>query len=235
MLYFIHGQSNKVFQKSEQMVASLLAKKPDAVVTKLDREQILAGKIAEFVGSQSLFATKYIVTLSRVLEDDEISEIVLDFLKDIHASENVFIWAEEKVDAKTLKKIEKVSDRIQHFEISKTTESKMNIFDLANAFAERDKKRAWLLYVEALQQFSPEEIYGTLWWQVKTMLLAHVTKTAAEAGMKDFPYSKAKGFLRKYSPLEVTDLARNLIATYHKSRLDGESLELNLEKLILAN
>ncbi len=217
------------------MVASLLAKKPDAVVVKLDREQIIAGKIAEFIGSQSLFSTKYIVTLSRVLEDEEISEIVLDFAEDIHASENVFIWAEEKVDAKTLKKIEKVSDKIQYFEISKTAGPQINIFDLASAFAERDKKRAWILYVEALQYFSPEEIYGTLWWQVKTMLLAQATKTATEAGMKDFSYSKAKGFLRKYKEGEVTELARNLIVTYHQSRLDGESLELNLEKLILAN
>jgi DNA polymerase III delta subunit len=235
MLYFIHGQSQKVFQKSETMVVSLLAKKPDAVVVKLDFAKILSGQISEFVGAQSLFATKYIVVLSRVLEDEVAGEIVMDLLSEIHESENVFIWAEEKVSAKDLKKIEKISEKIQHFEISKKAEQTMNIFDLANAFAERDKKRAWILYVEALQNFSAEEIYGTVWWQVKMMLLARSTKNAAEAGVKDFPYSKARGFLRKYSDVEVTDLARNLISIYHRSRLDGEDLELNLEKLILAN
>ncbi len=235
MLYFIHGQSQKVFQKAEVMVASLLAKKPDAVVWKLEHEHIMNGKIAEFVGGQSLFATKYIVTMSRVLEDADTAEIAMEFLDAIHESDNVFIWVEEKVLAKPLKQIEKVAAKTQYFEPNAKTVTKPNIFDLASAFADRDKKRAWILYVEALQHFSPEEIYGTLWWQVKMMLLARLTKTAAEAGVKDFPYSKARGFLRKYSDDEVTELARNLIAVYHESRLDGEELELNLENLILAN
>jgi len=235
MLYFIHGQSQKVFQKAESMVASLLAKRPDAVVWKLEREHLLNGKLAEFIGGQSLFAIKYIVTMSRVLEDADTADIAMDCLKEIHESENVFIWAEEKVLAKPLAKIEKVSEKIQFFEPKVKTEVVPNIFDLAAAFADRDKKRAWILYVEALQHFSAEEIYGTLWWQVKMMLLAQSTKTASEAGVKDFPYSKARGFLRKYKEGEVTELARNLVATYHQSRLDGEDLELKLEKLILAN
>jgi hypothetical protein len=235
MLYFIHGQPNKVFQKADAMVASLLAKKPDAVVWKMETEHIVNGKLTEFVGGQSLFATKYIVTMSRVLEDADIADAVMDQLDAIAESDNVFIWAEEKVLAKPLKKIEKVAAKIQHFEPNEKTVVKPNIFDLAGAFADRDKKRAWILYVEALQHFSAEEIYGTLWWQVKMMLLVQSTKTAAEAGVKDFPYSKARGFLRKYKEGEVTELARNLIATYHRSRLDGEDLELNLERLILAN
>ena len=235
MLYFIHGQSQKVFKKAEEMVTSLLAKKPDAVVWKMEREHILNGKLAEFVGGQSLFATKYIVTMSRVLEDAEISETVMEQLDAICESDNIFIWAEEKVLAKPLKKIESRAEKVQFFELNKKVEYKPNIFDLAGAFADRDKKRAWILYVEALQHFSAEEIYGTMWWQVKMMLLAQSTKSASEAGVKDFPYSKARGFLRKYKEGEVARLAQNLIYTYHQSRLDGEDLELNLEKLILFN
>jgi hypothetical protein len=234
MIYFLYGDPNKTFKKSAQTTEVLLNKKPDAALFKLNSDNFSIFKLEELIGGQGLFSNKYIVNCSRLLESSEIAEIVFQKIKDIKESENIFIWVEENIKSSELKKIEKYCDKIQSFDIAKKIESKkMNIFDLANAFAMKDKKNAWILYQKALKEFSPEEIYGTLWWQIKTMLIASKTKTAAEADMKDFPYQKAKTYAKNFTDSELDNLAKKIISLYHKSRLESEDLTINLERLIL--
>jgi DNA polymerase III delta subunit len=234
MFYFIHGDANQIFEKAQNMAASLLKKKPDASLFKINQDNFSEDKINELLGGQGLFSNKYIVSMSRMLEKSDTADFLMDKLKELKESENIFIWTEEKINKPILKKIEKHAEKVQEFELVKTaTKPKMNIFDLANAFGEGDKKKAWVLYQKALADFSPEEIYGTLWWQVKSMLLASKTTNAKEADMKDFPYKKAKGFSARFKEGELQTLASDLILLYHHSRLSGEDIALNLEKFIL--
>ncbi len=105
---------------------------------------------------------------------------------------------------------------------------------LADALAARDKKTLWIRYVEAIESGAvAEELHGILFWQVKTMLLAQQSKTAEEAGLKPFPYSKAKGALKNWKPGEVEKLSSDLVSIYHRAHRGEGELALLTERLLL--
>ena len=109
-----------------------------------------------------------------------------------------------------------------------------NIFALTDAIGARKKRDAWVLYHKALAAgMVPEEIFFKLVWQMKTMLLADRTRTADEADMKSFPYSKAKGFLRNFKPGELEKLSEDLVLGYHRARRGEVEVETLVEKTLL--
>ena len=109
-----------------------------------------------------------------------------------------------------------------------------NIFALTDALGARDKKRAWIIYQEALAAgVSAEEVFFKLVWQVKSMLIAARTKSVAETDMKAFPYSKAKGYLKNFKSEELEQLSENLVTGYYKARRGEEEVETLVEKILL--
>src|SRR5690606_36911869 len=60
-----------------------------------------------------------------------------------------------------------------------------NIFTITDAVGARDKRRAWVLYMQALAAgFSAEEVFFKIVWQVKSMLIARKTASVVETDMK---------------------------------------------------
>lgn len=119
-------------------------------------------------------------------------------------------------------------------DIGKKAAIDFNIFTLTDALASRDKKNAWILYRKAIAAgMVPEEIFWKLVWQVKSLMLASRTKTAEEAGMKAYPYSKAKGYLQKWPEGELEQLSEKLVIGYHECRLGKEEMETLIEKVLL--
>lgn len=235
MLYFIHGSDYlKVLEKSKNLVDSMLSKKPDASLFRLNSENWSPNSLQELVQGQGLFENKYIVTMSRLLEEKEIADFAVSVLGEISESPNIFIWTEESVDKKTLAKIEKYAEKVQIFE-KKTLAQKadFNIFSLGDSLLSRDKKQLWILYQEALRVFAPEEIHGTLFWQVKSAVLASKAKDADDSGLKPFVYSKSKRAGLKYSPAELDNLSSSLVRIYHEARRGKTELEVGLEKFVL--
>lgn len=109
-----------------------------------------------------------------------------------------------------------------------------NIFALTDALGARDRKRAWIIYQEALAVgLSAEEVFFKIVWQVKSLLIASRTKSVAETDMKAFPYSKAKGYLKNFKPGELEQLSENLVTGYYKARRGEGEVETLVEKTIL--
>jgi len=237
MLYFLHGTDTiKVFEKSQALVEAMLKKKPDASIFKLNSENWEPSTLQELMVGQALFENKFIVQISRIFDDEEIKEVILDNLENLKKSENVFIWTEGGVDAKSIKKIEKHSERVQSFDSpqsKKNSKPSFNTFSLTDALGARDKKKLWLLYLEALEHVSVEEIHGILFWQVKSMLISLKAKSADEAGMKPFPYNKSKGFSKNFSEEELHNLSSQLISVSHDSRRGLKDFKISLEKFCL--
>lgn len=245
MIYFIHGDIKKGFEKARALEDSMLKKKPDAEVFKMSSDNFNENSLAEMIGGQSLFSKKYIVQMSRLLDDENASGLVMKNLKEIAESENVFIWIEADVKKVDLNKIEKKSEKVQEVSggVAKTAKkagsgfgdaSGFNIFSLADAFGQRDRKKLWVLYLEALKNSRPEEIHGTLWWQLKSIILTTKTSSAKEAGMKDFPYNKAKKYAMNFTEKELVDLSEKMIEIYHEARRSGADLEVRLERFLLS-
>ncbi len=235
MLYILHG---KDFKKSranlKRLTTALLKKRPDSNLFKLDEETFSATGLEGFVGGQGLFEQKYLVVLDGCLANKDHKETILDSLKEIKGSENIFILIEEKIDAKSLKKLEKYSEKIQVFEKTETVKENMKLFTLTDAFAARDRKLSWVLYQKALNNgSSPEEIHSMLLWQVRSMVLTKQEKDANGAGLKPFVYSKSKRFLSGYSGDEIKKTYKKLVGIYHGARRGRYSLADSLEKTIL--
>ena len=79
-----------------------------------------------------------------------------------------------------------------------------------------------------------EEIIGLVWWQLKTMRLAAMTQNATEAGMKDYPYRKAKSALQNFPLALVEARARALTKLYHDSRWGKGDLNQLFEMWVLS-
>lgn len=112
--------------------------------------------------------------------------------------------------------------------------STFNIFALTDAIGARKKRDAWVLYMKALASgMVPEEVFYKLVWQFKTMQLAQRTRTAEEADMKAYPYSKAKSFLRNFKEGEIEKFSESLVLGYSTVRRGEGEMETLVEKTLL--
>ncbi len=245
MLYFYFGTNTDLARKkAKATIDSLLAKKPDATLIKVDDEILSESRIDELSHSQALFSNKYIVFFYKVFNNKENKELVLKKIKDIGKSENIFIFVEGKMDKASLTKIEKVAEKTEEFvEKEKTLTKKealnlkgekIDFFEFANTLGKRDKKNLWILFQDALREQVPaEEIHGIFFWQVKSMILAKKCKNAEEARMSPFPYQKAREFSKNYKDGELEKISSNLISMYHEAHRGNVDFFVALEKFIL--
>ena len=256
MLYFLHGtDTDAVKKKAQSLVADLLKKKPDASVFTLTDENWNDDAIDEYVGGQGLFANKYIVVIKNILtgsgiskektaERKEFKERFLEKLEIFAESPNIFIMSEGFIDKVSLKKIEKHAEKVQEFllaeksevggKIRMTGKSDFNIFSLTDAFGSRDKKTLWVLYRQAVAAGKvPEEIHGILFWQLKSMVLAARTKSAEDAGLAPFVYSKSKRAASNFSSEELALMLGKMVGLYHDSHRGIHDFETALERFIL--
>jgi len=232
MLYVLYGTDReKIRDESHKMLSGLSKKRPDAQVFRLSEEGETLSRLPELIESQGLFEQKHVVVLDFVLELEPVRELFLNRIKDIAASGNVFIVLSEKPDAATKRAFEKYAHETRSFDEKDTGEKPFNIFSLADAVARRDKKSAWVALQRALLDgFAPEEIHGTLWWQIKTLLRVARGDTK---GIKPFAVTKAKGALTHFSEQELDGFAEELLLMYHDARAGGPSLDVALERFVL--
>jgi len=238
MIYFLYGSdTDKAKKKLNELVESLVKKKPNASSFKYDWETFLPDLLPELIGGQGLFEHRYIVILDRVLENPEHKDVIIDMLEGMHDSENIFIIYEKQLDKTTLGKFEKNSEKVQKFELVEEIDVKkhaFNIFALTDALGKKDKRALWVLYQKALMnEVSFEEIHGILLWQVKAMLLAQSSKSATESGLKPFVFGKSQTYAKNFPGESLHNLSGGLVSLYHDVRRGIGEPELALEKFIL--
>jgi DNA polymerase III delta subunit len=234
MIYLFLGQYKKASQKANQLVEALVQKQPDASVLKFNVENFDGQSLGDLIATQGLFFNKNIIVFSKVFDETENKEVILKGIPEIQNSQNIFVFIEESLDKKSLEKFEKHAEKIQEIKgEEKKATAQFNMFSLTDALGRRDKKSLWLLYRDALKNGAAEEIYGILWWQLKTMLIVKQSKSVAEAGLKPFVFSKAKDFLRNFKDEEIEKKSFELVQIYHNSRRQSSELEISLEKWIL--
>ncbi len=226
-------------------IDSMLAKKPDATLVKIGDEEVTENRVLELCSGQALFSNKYIVFFSGTFQNKENKEIILKNIKEIGKSENIFIFAEGKMDKAGLGKIEKAAEKIQEFVKPEKTLNKkeklaligekIDFFEFADALGRRDKRGLWTLYQDALKEQVPaEEVHGIFFWQIKSMLLAKKAKTPEEANMKPYPFQKSREHGRNYKDGEIEKIAEDLVSMYHEAHRGNLDFFIALEKLILS-
>lgn len=234
MLYLIHGSDTlKTRKEANKLASSLLSKRPNSNIFKLNEENFSTEKIEEFSESSGLFESKYIVIIDGILSGlKDNKEVLIDFLPRLSESENVFIVLDKELPASTLKKIEKFSKQIWVFQ-KEVGENKFNVFALSDAVGNRDKKRAWEILIKAREAGIPnEELYGIIFWQLKSMGIQNEF-SLEDCGEKPFVYNKAKRFANNFKEGEVRDKLLELLDIYHLARRGGVDFEDSLERFVL--
>lgn len=231
MIYAIVGERNKGKEKMRGIVKILRDKQMDAEVISLNEENWSESYLDELIVGQGLFSAKSILVLDEVLREEVVREVVAKRMSEIAESPNAFVFYEEKLNALWDKLFKKHATKIIEVLEKKAVEQKS--FALAEALGERDKLKMWKLFQAELDVMEAEQIHGGLFWQMKSIVLAHKAKNAEEAGMKGFPWNKAKSFAKNYTKEEAEELLYKLVKVYHEAHRGGTELSLAMEKLML--
>ncbi len=238
MLYVYYGDVLDARKKVRVTIDNLLSKNSDVFFLRITDENCAEYSFAELTESQALFKNKYVVLLDNLLAATEMRDVLLDFLQEVAESENIFFILEEKIDTKTLKKLEKhaakITDVAGSSAAGKAVEKRLNTFALADALGEGNRQKLWTLYCEAkLAGISDEEVQGVLFWSAKTMYLARKSGSATFAGLKPFVFNKAKRFASKKTVKQLQSNLNCILQMPHEARRKGVPLPIMLEQFIL--
>lgn len=236
MLYVYYGEDiNAARAKVHATVSAMLAKNSDALYFRITPTELSSYDFDELTLSQGLFKSEYIIVLDTLLSTKEGEDVVLANLEKMQRSAHPFFILDAKVLAPVRKKLGKHAQKVQEFSLAnKIRSTTFNTFSLTDALARKDTKKLWVLFREAKQRgISDEEIHGILFWMLKSISLAAQSKGAAEAGMKPYPFEKAKSALRYFGTLDEVHKALTSFALLpQKARRSAGALEYELEKFI---
>lgn len=227
---FCGSDTVKVRQTAFAFVGEKEAK--GVMVTFIDADNYNSGLLADAAGAASLFGGEELYVLDTPSSNKDFDEEVKDSLEALKESSNIFVVIEEGLLVAPKKQYQKYADSLEEFKGE--SKDRFNVFAMADALSRKDKKTLWLLLQQAKAAgLSEEEIIGTLWWQLKTLRLAAATSSASEAGMKDFPYNKAKRSLVNFKAGELEKISHDLLSVYHDGHAGIRDIDLALEQWTL--
>ena len=239
MLYIYYSDNPSLSaDKARALVKSLMEKKPDSTLIKVEDNTFSKDILEENIGGQGLFSSKYIIYLDRVIKNKDHESIIGEYLVHMSESENVFIISEGSLNGEILKLMNKYATKIICVEdkTAKVKKSINEIFILTDYFASRKNIQAWEIYRRLIDSgVEAENIVGTLFWQLKSMVLAYNNVSATESGLNPYVFSKSKKFSSYWSYDEIVNSLKDLTVSYHEAHRGNCNLEKNLELFILKN
>jgi hypothetical protein len=185
MIYLFAGDDSKrKYEAYEKFIESL----PEEVETfSVSRNDFDPMQIESFYSGAGLFFNKCAVIFSNLFEREEAKDFILEKLELMSKSQNDFILLEGKLNKSILEAFKKVRAELNIFELPREKLERYDNFQLAWAFADRDKLGLWLHFRRATDlDVSLEELAGILFWKTKDMLLKKNFNKFSETELKDF-------------------------------------------------
>lgn len=152
----------------------------------------------------------------------------------------------EKIIAKFGSDLWRASKEIEKYELGGKLEEKVsggeyNPFAVCDAFAEKNKVKAWSLFQQAQMAGVPaEEVFYKILWQVKNLLMvkklmnAGVANIAKETGLHPFVAGKAIKAVKNFTEEELVNYSYQMLKIYHEERRGHGELEIEFEKILIA-
>jgi len=234
MIYLIQGNDElKTRHKYDAVIESLLARKKDSVAWKIDSENFDEEKFRELIVAQDLFVNKYVVGCDHLIGNKKSVDFILENLEEIKSSANIFIILEDSLEEKTLKQVRKFTEKDLSFDKKMGEERKFNVFALTDALGERNRKKLWVLYQEALRADVPaEDVFWRLHWMVKHLLFFKKVKDPASSELKGYARSKIQNYAKNFRVEELEKLSGNLVELFHSARRGEGEMEIELERFV---
>ena len=185
MLYLFSGDDfkNKILNY-EKLIKSLPAETETFFINKNDFDPV---QIESFYSGASLFSALSAIVFQNIFEEEETRDFVLEKLKLMGQSDNLFIFLEGKLNKAILDTFKKARGELNVFELPKEKKEKYDNFLVANAFANKDKLNTWIHFRRAMDVgVGMEEIIGVLFWKIKDMLLKKNFSKFSEEQLKIF-------------------------------------------------
>lgn len=232
MLAIFYGTDVDSVRQKAQEFSVAKSKSGSFNLNRLDTGTYAPGQLAEAAGATSLFGGAELYIIDSPSQNEILADELRRLLSQLADAPHQFVVIEETLTAADKRLYAKIADLL--VEANRPAVKRFPVFSLAEALARRDKKTLWLRLNEAQAAgFSAEEIIGILWWQLKTMRLASLTKAADEAGLKPFVYDKAKRAAALFKNGELTRLSVDLLSLYHEGHIGRRNIDLALERWIL--
>lgn len=237
MLQVLYGGGQESLAKEVcRTVKRFQKENPAGGFFRFDNDGFEPARFEELLSAQGLFAKKALVVSRDLLAEAGSREFVLERLAEAVASENLFVFWERKLDAKTVRLVTRAGGKAEEFKVKTKVEEKqpLNLFLLTDALGERNRRKLWLLYQAALAQgFATEDIFWKFVWQVKTLLL--LKQDARLAHYKPWFVGKLKRQSANYELIDLQNLSARLVTLWHETKTEvGRDLGLSLERLILS-
>ncbi len=239
MFYVLHGADfSKRNQKVLQLTETLLSKKPDTLLVKIDANEVGSENLDEFILGQGLFEQKLIIVLNGFIDSKERREEILEKAETLASSENIFITNDEEISPKIILELGEHAQKIQEFSIKGGVINKFNVFALGDSIGARDRMGAWVNFLKSVEYGAEaEEIHGIVLWQLKSIALAKSAQGDSDklkkAGVSPFVAGKAIRYSKNYTESELKKSMSNLVTLYHDSHRGILELGSGLEKFIL--
>lgn len=236
MIFIIYGDN---FQKrniqKNKIIETLKVKRPESIFHSLDEERFDESFLKSSISSFGLFDEKSIFEIKGSFLKKENERLFQEYLDDLEGSENAFVFVEEKISVKTKNLINKKNIKNYCFEKEQKVKGDINLFILTDLFLLKDKKSLWTKYQEFISLGkSEEEIFGILFWAIKSLSIVSKSTDINETNMKPFVYNKNKRILSKWTDKEIDDKMIEMIDIYHNTRRGLVDFKAELERLVLS-
>jgi len=233
MIYFFYGvDAGRAREKARALLEKIKEGAPDTEVFQIRAENFDVINFENLINGRGLFNSANIINCSDIFENEEAKEFFVSRLEDISESQNIFILTEGKVDAETARAVKAESEETFKCETEKEKEKPDYSFN--DALAAGDKKKLWILFRKKIAEGeAPEQIHGSLFWQLKNMLVALESRNASEAGLHPFVFMKNKRAAEQIGQKHLRELSSRLVSIYHDSHRGIHDFETALEKFVL--
>jgi hypothetical protein len=208
MIYSIVGTQNDIREKGAKEVALF-----GAPSHHIYSEHIL--ELEPLISATSLFGEAVIVTCIQLGENASSKEELKRLLDEMNTSLNIFIIDEPFADSHFVTRLQKVSKKI--FDAREEKIKDMSVFKVCNSFVMRDKKQAWVDFLELKKEGNAEAIQGALWWKFQQ------------------EWSKVtEGKRSLFSKVECEKIGGELLRSSILAHRGEKDLMLELERIILS-
>lgn len=191
MIYaFIGTDHNKVRSKAGAWIDAGRAKDPGLTYIRMTEDSFDEGVILENLGGQSLFAKRMLVSLDGVCRKNE--AFILENLKSLAESDNVFALIEGKLLAKAKKEIELHATKV--FSYDRPAKDRKPNFAIWDAIDKRDGVTAWKEYQKDRRAGGePEMLAGFIHSKLRRNIPGNKTAARQSRAFIDFYHEARRG------------------------------------------
>ncbi len=185
MLYLFAGDDTKKKTSSyEKFIGSLPKDTEKFFINRNDFDRV---QLESFYSGASLFSASSAVIFKNIFDYEETREFILEKLKLLGESGNIFVFLEGKLNKPIIDAFKKARAELAVFELPKEKKERYDNFLVANAFANRDKLNTWVHFRRAIDLgVAMEEIIGVLFWKIKDAILKKNFSKFSETELKNF-------------------------------------------------